>query len=699
MRLTLRTLLAWLDGVLPEADRGPLGDKVAASPVARQLVDRIEAVTARPQVPAPRVEGRGLAADPNTVAQYLDNTLPTDQLEPFERVCLESDSHLAEVASCHRMLAELAADPGVLPEFDAAGRARLLAALRHASSGPFPATARDVAAGSGHRGPQTRQPPQVEAAPRRRIPWLAWVSASVAILLVAALAGLLARSLIKPRGNAAAGPQVAAVRVEPGKNVPPQAAAAAGEGPGAAAPERTAAPASAEAPEAAPSVAVVAPPGEAPVDEPVAGPLAVVVNVPAAGVPAMPEAGSAAADAPLAAVSLPAATPPSVPITVGGEWPLLWRQPAAATEWTAGMPGTALPVGADLVVPPGCTPEITVADVVIRLMPQSRAVITVAAEGVPRLELVFGRALVRSSRPDAALALSAAGLAGSLVGSLTGGLAVEVALARAPGDDPATVPALTTGRMIPVATGVRWTTDPATGAGTPAEVALESRRALAWDARDPGAITVAEPGAVPGWVAGDGAGSRLERAAAAAFRARLLAGGTAEQALTALAASRRVEERSMAAATLALLGRFETLVALLVADTPPLLLQNRQWETVEAGSVPLALARGANAAARLRQTIVAQAPAGKGDFVWRLATGFTPEEIAAGAAEDLLSALDDDALVVRRYALLRLVQATHPAEADRLRYRPDAPAERRRAGVEWWQRWLREGQPGRARGR
>ena len=497
---------------------------------------------------------------------------------------------------------------------------------------------------------------------------------------------------------------MAAAPGEPGKNVPREADTAAGDGSGAAALERTAALERAGAAEPAPAaVAVVAPPGEAPVQEPAAGPLEVVINVPAAGVPAAPEAGSAPPDAPPAAAVDPTATPPSLPITVGGEWPLLWRQQAGATEWTAGMPGTALPVGADLVVPPGCTPEITVADVVIRLLPQSRAVITVAAEGVPRLELVFGRALVRSSRPDAALALAAAGLAGSLGGSLAGGVAVEVVLVRAPGDDPASVPALTTGGMIPVAAGVLWKPAGAPGAGAPAEVALESRRALAWDARDPGAISVTEPGPLPAWVAGVGIGvgaaGRLERAAAAAFRGRLLAGETAEQALTALAASRRVEERSMAAATLALLGRFDSLVALLVADTPPLLLQNRQWETVEAGSVPLALVRGANAAARLRQAIVAQAPAGTGDRVWRLATGFTPEELAAGAADELVGALDDDALVVRRYALLRLVQATHPAEADRLRYRPDAPAERRRAGVEWWQRWLREGQPGRARGR
>ena len=41
MRLTLRTLLAWLDGVLPAEEQRELGEKVAAHQVATHLADRI----------------------------------------------------------------------------------------------------------------------------------------------------------------------------------------------------------------------------------------------------------------------------------------------------------------------------------------------------------------------------------------------------------------------------------------------------------------------------------------------------------------------------------------------------------------------------------------------------------------------------------------------------------------------------------
>ena len=38
MRLTLRTLLAWIDGLLPDIDRDELAAKIAVSPVAPRLV-------------------------------------------------------------------------------------------------------------------------------------------------------------------------------------------------------------------------------------------------------------------------------------------------------------------------------------------------------------------------------------------------------------------------------------------------------------------------------------------------------------------------------------------------------------------------------------------------------------------------------------------------------------------------------------
>jgi len=180
MRLTVRTLLAWIDDVLGPVEHGELAHKVAASPVARPLVERIQAAVASPAISAPAAAGRGLADDPNTAAEFLDNVLDADRLAAFERVCIESDLHLADVAGCHRVLAELHRDAAALEPFpDARGLAALAAAraAQSAEAGPLI----DLST------PRDRAPPRaaaVEPGGRRGTSWLAWVSAAVALLLL-----------------------------------------------------------------------------------------------------------------------------------------------------------------------------------------------------------------------------------------------------------------------------------------------------------------------------------------------------------------------------------------------------------------------------------------------------------------------------------------------------------------------------------
>jgi hypothetical protein len=107
MRLTLRTLLGWLDDVLLPEDHAVIGKRVSGSRIATGFVGRIRDLVARPDVGAPFGGGHSITADPNHVAEYLDNALASAHLADFERVCVESETHLAEVAACHRMLAEL----------------------------------------------------------------------------------------------------------------------------------------------------------------------------------------------------------------------------------------------------------------------------------------------------------------------------------------------------------------------------------------------------------------------------------------------------------------------------------------------------------------------------------------------------------------------------------------------------------------
>jgi hypothetical protein len=115
-RLTLRTLLAYIDDTLGPAETRSLGKKVAESDEAKALVDRIKRVTRRRGLSTPvSSDPDDETADPNTVAEYLDNALDSSTLKHVEETCLESDVHLAEVAACHQILTLVLTKPVRVP--------------------------------------------------------------------------------------------------------------------------------------------------------------------------------------------------------------------------------------------------------------------------------------------------------------------------------------------------------------------------------------------------------------------------------------------------------------------------------------------------------------------------------------------------------------------------------------------------------
>jgi hypothetical protein len=114
VRLTLRTLLAYLDDTLEPAQAKLIGQKVAESDAAQELIARIKQVTRRRRLTTPPA-GPGAKTDPNIIAEYLDNNLSPEQLAEVEEICLASDVHLAEIAACHQILTLVLGEPALVP--------------------------------------------------------------------------------------------------------------------------------------------------------------------------------------------------------------------------------------------------------------------------------------------------------------------------------------------------------------------------------------------------------------------------------------------------------------------------------------------------------------------------------------------------------------------------------------------------------
>jgi hypothetical protein len=134
MRLTLRTLLAYLEDALPPESAKRIGRMIARSPDARHVVRRIRKVVRRRRLIAVKPDSesrRGM--DANDMAEYLDNVLPEEEVGRVERRCLKHDALLAEAAACHQILSRVLGEP---PTVNDEARRKAYAAVGVVASSP-----------------------------------------------------------------------------------------------------------------------------------------------------------------------------------------------------------------------------------------------------------------------------------------------------------------------------------------------------------------------------------------------------------------------------------------------------------------------------------------------------------------------------------------------------------------------------------
>lgn len=132
MRLTLRTLLSYLDDTLEPAQAKAIGNKVAESEQARDLIERIKQVTRKRRLTTPPSGPGGI--DANTIAEYLDNDVTSEKAAEVEQICLASEVHLAEVAACHQILTLVLGEPALVPP---SAKQRMYGLVKGPESIPF----------------------------------------------------------------------------------------------------------------------------------------------------------------------------------------------------------------------------------------------------------------------------------------------------------------------------------------------------------------------------------------------------------------------------------------------------------------------------------------------------------------------------------------------------------------------------------
>jgi hypothetical protein len=732
MRLTLRTMLAYLDDILEPADFQDISKKIAESEFATNLVHRTRDVTRRMRLGAPKLSGRGMGLDPNTVAEYLDNTLAAERVPDFEKVCLESDVHLAEITASHQILTLVLGEPA---HVDPGLRRRL---YHVGSDAPHMVDqAHEAHAGTAH-AEHHAAPPPLPFVPIREKPVVPdylressksrWRTGVLAVLAVALVGGAIVMALGGPKDvlrlvgiggekkieqpNIPPG-EIAGARVPPAAEQPSSTPLPENSNPEPALPPATnSAAADTTQPELRQPIAnggldtppatvgdSTTPPSGPPEAAPPAGAevgatLPPTGTVPAGGTGPPMGTGPAVGPTPAFGTIPPGNAMPAVgdkppvptPLTAGNadgvgrlvsDEDILLRLDAPTGSWRRLPSRAPLARGDKLLVLPTFRPTIILSSgVTVQLVPETMVELEGAdADGVLGLVVPYGRVvLMNSGKPDTQIRLRLGEQQGKLVfGNADATVAAEVRRFRMPGVNPEAQRAPAAVDLYCTNGQVRWSE---VSGGEPKTLKSPSRMVVVPHPAETGDISLKE---LPKWITTNQVTPIDERAARTLYK--VLDDQNTLMKLKELAVDRRAENRSLAIRCLAHIGQFDEFVEVL--NDPD---QYSAWAPYTE-AVDAALARSPEMAAKIRAAFEKKAGE-KGDELYRMLWGYSTADLESGSGLKLVEYLDHEDLPFRVLAFWNLKNIT----GSTLNYRPEVPPMIRKQAVQRWRDRLREGQ-------
>ncbi len=706
MRLTLRTLVAYLDGILEPSDAEDLGKKIEESEYAAGLVHRIRDVMRRLRLGAPSLTDRGPGLDPNTVAEYLDNTLASERVTDFEKVCLDSDVHLAEVASSHQILALVLGEPA---EVDPASRQRMY--LLQETEGktkppPTPAT-QPTPAMSGAKTPPRLdlEPSDVAAAGRKPRPkptvpeYLreprkksSWWAAAAAVLLAACFTVVVLMAFGQLEPGTPAGNLLVRLGVI---SAPLEVAAKEGSD----------TPVPSEAPDG--------PATKEPAEEPVQSPAEDVKTETKGPVPSTPpeqpapeESPDGSAEAPSSVV--PAPTPPTpktpaAPDEVPGadvekqpEIPPVIEQPQLPPEplgrlmsseqvllsdgvgagW-ARVAANQMLIPQQVLVPPTYRAKIALTmGVTMEILGGSHVeLLGSSARELPGLRVLYGQVvLMPLGKVGSRMRLAFGDRTGTI--AFTDAetvVALDVRRFRVPGTNPENGSARVVADLYVTTGGITWQESVDGAGGQPLRLAPWQR--LSFDSHLTSAPIDAKE--LPPWIESSSIGA-LDRRASVAIADALPTDRLARVSLMELAVSRPQKEvKWLALRCLGYIWQFDDVVVAL-DDSANKLVWSDYIEELRA-----AVGRDAATAAAVRMALEKQYPQ-RAATLYRMLWGYSDKDLRAGDDAALVRALDDDLLAMRVLGYWNLRDITGQGAA----YQPEQTAARRQQSVRRWRQRL-----------